>query len=270
MKNIRIYKDDIRVNVLRSLFFTDTILAMTGALFVGGTWYFLFRNFFHIMPIEYFVSILIVLEIFFLGFITQKIDNQPIYKIIPRALMFKGGQKEFRQRDLESYFVDFSVQDNHIYRKNSIIRMLLVEPFDIALLNDQDRENFFIKLKQTIHVLPSQMQFIVRKEKTLIKDYSQHFFSLYDHSNSKREMLINAYINDLSQLIESHEFMTPRHYAVFSVSCTTAKLSDRVKAIKKLNDVEMSFAGALSACNIQARSLTSNELINFSEFTLRS
>ena len=270
MKNIRIYKDDIRVNVLRSLFFTDTILSVSGALFVGGVWYLLFRNIFHLLPMEYFVSILIILEIFFLGFITQKIDNQPIYKIIPRALLFKGGQKEFRQKDLESYFIDFSVQDNHIYRKNSIIRMLLVEPFDIALLNDQDRENFFIKLKQTIHILPSQVQFIVRKEKTSVKDYSQHFSSLYDHSNSRRETLINAYIKDLSRLIETHEFMTTRHYAVFSISCNTAKFNDRVKATKKLNDAEMSFAGALSACNIQARSLTNQELINFSEFTLRS
>lgn len=270
MKNIRIYKDDIRVNVLRSLFFTDTIMAVSGALVVGGIWYALFRNFFHFLPMEYFVSILVVLEIIFLGFITQKIDNQSIYKIIPRALMFKGGPKEFRHKNLESYFVDFSVQDNHIFRKDSIIRMLLVEPFDIALLNDQDRENFFIKLKQTIHILPSQVQFIVRKEKTTVKDYSQHFFSLYDHSSPKREALINAYIQDLSHFIESNGFMTTRHYTVFSVSCNTAKYSDRVKAMKKLNDNEMSFSGALSACNIQVRTLTNQELINFSESTLRS
>ena len=218
---------------------------------------------------EYFVSILIILEIFFFGLITQKIDNQPVYKIIPRSLLYMFGHKEFRHKDLESYFVDFSVQDNLIIRQNSIIGILAVEPFDIALLNDQDRENFFIKLKQMIHVLPSQVQFIVRKEKTSLKDYSQHLFSLYNNSNSKRETLINSYINDLSRLIQVNDFMTTRHYAVFSVSSNTAKVNDRLKAINKLNDIRMSFTGALSACNIQVRALTNQELIHFSEFTLR-
>lgn len=270
MKNIRIYKDDIRVNVLRSLFFTDTILALSGALVVGGIWYLIFKNLVHYLPMEYFVSILIILEIFFLGLITQKIDNQPIYKIIPRSIMYLIGRKQFRHKELESYFVDFAVQDNLIIRKNSIIGILSVEPFDIALLNDQDRENFFIKLKQMIHVLPSQVQFIVHKEKTTIKDYSQHFFSLYNNSDSKREGLINSYIKDLSHLIQINEFMTTRHYAVFSIPCNPSKAIDRVKAINKLNDTEMSFSGALSACNIQTRELTNKELINFSEFTLRS
>ena len=270
MKNVRIYKDDIRVNVLRSLFFTDTILVLSGALIVGGIWSLCFQNWLHFLSIQYFVSILIVLEIVFLGFITQKIDNQPIYKIIPRALLFNGSQKKFRHKDIESYFVDFTVQDNHIFRKNSIVRMLLIKPFDIALLNDQDRENFFIKLKQMIHVLPTQVQFIVRKEKTIAGDYSQHFSTLFDQSNTKRESLINNYIKDLSQLILANEFMTTHYYAVFSVPCNCAKVKERVRSIKKLDDIEMSFAGALSACNIQTRSLTNQELINFSEFTLRS
>lgn len=269
MKNIRIYKDDIRVNVLRSLFFTDTILAVSGAMVIGGIWYLVFRNFLHSIPTEYFISVLIILEIFFLGFITQKVDDQPIYKVIPRGLLFKSNKQEFRQKDLESYFIDFSVQDNLILRKNSLIRIYEVESFDIALLNDQDRENFFIKLKQMIHVLPSQVQFIVRKEKTTTKDYSQHFFSLYDQSNGKREALVNRYINDLSDLINSHEFMTTRHYAVFSVSGNTSKVNERVKAIKKLNDMGISFAAALSACNITVRPLPNDELINFCEITLR-
>lgn len=269
MKNVRIYKDDIRVNVLRSLFFTDTILALTGALVIGGVWYLLFRNFFHFLPLEYFVALLIVLEIFFLGFITQKVDNQAIYKIIPRCLIFKSGKQEFRQKDLEPYFVDFHIQDNLIIRKNGIIRIYEVEPFDIALLNDQDRENFFVKLKQMIHVLPSQVQFIVRKGKTTTKDYSKHFFSLYSQSDRKREPVINQYIKDLSSLISAREFMTTRHFAVFSVSGNTVKTNDRVKAIRKLNDMGMSFAAALSACAINIRPLVNDELIKFCEETLR-
>ena len=92
-------------------------------------------------------------------------------------------------------------------RKNAIVKLYEVEPFDIALLNDQDREHFFVKLKQMIHVLPSQVQFIVKKEKATVDDYSKHFFSLYDSANTKRERLINNYIDDLSELVSSHTFM---------------------------------------------------------------
>ena len=269
MRNIRIYKDDIRVNVLRSLFFTDTILVVAGAVVIAFFWFLVFHYVIHFFSWGYFISLLIVSEIFFLGFITQKVDNQPIYKVVPRGTTFNVGKKEFRQKDLEPYFVDFQIQDNLIIRKGSIIRIYEVEPFDIALLNDQDRENFFIKLKQMIHVLPSQVQFIVRKEKTKIKDYSNHFFSIYNQSESIREPLINRYIEDLSHLIETHEFMTVHHFAVFSVSCNTTKPHERVKAIKKLNDIGIRFASAISACHIDVRPLTSSELISFCEETLR-
>lgn len=269
MKSIRIYKDDIRVHVLRSLFFTDTILFVSGTVVIALFWFLIFHYIIHFFSWGYFITPLIVSEIFFLGFITQKVDNQPIYKIIPRGSTFHTGKKEFRQKELEPYFVDFQVQDNLIIRKKSIIRIYEVEPYDIAILNDQDRENFFIKLKQMIHVLPSQVQFIVRKEKTKVKDYSSHFFSIYNQSEKDREHLINRYIKDLSHLIETHEFMTVHHYAVFSVSCNTIKPEEKVKAIRKLNDTGIRFASAISACNIDVRPLNSEELISFCKETLR-
>jgi len=269
MRNIRIYKDDIRVHVLRSLFFTDTILVVSGAAIIALFWYMIFNHVFHYFSWEYFISLLIISEIFFLGFITQKVDNQPIYKIVPRGATFQTGKKEFRQKDLEPYFIDFQVQDNLIIRRSSIVRVYEVEPYDIALLNDQDRENFFVKLKQMIHVLPSQVQFIVRKEKTKIEDYSTHFFSIYNQSEPAREPLINRYIQDFTHLIETHEFMTVHHYAVFSVSCNTAKPHERVRAIKKLNDGGIRFTSSMSACNINAKPLNSEDLIHFCKETLR-
>lgn len=269
MRSIRIYKDDIRVHVLRSLFFTDTILVVSGAVVIALFWFFIFHYVIHFFSWGYFISLLIVSEIFFLGFITQKVDNQAIYKIAPRGVTFQTGKKEFRQNQMESYFLDFQVQDNLIIRKGSIVRIYEVEPYDIALLNDQDRENFFVKLKQMIHVMPSQVQFIVRKEKTKVKDYSTHFFSIYNKSQDIREPLINRYIEDLTKLIETHEFMTVHHYAVFSVSCDTAKPHERVKAIKKLNDVGIRFASAMSACNINVTPLSNDELISFCKETLR-
>ncbi len=269
MRNVRIYKDDIRVNILRSLFFTDTVLVVIGALVIGVALYFFFNSLLHFFSWGYYISALIVCTIFFIAFITQKIDNQPIFRIVPRALRFNGSKKKSRYHDLEDYFVDFSIQDNLIIRNNSIVRMYEIEPYDVALLNEQDREHFFVKLKQALHTLPSSVQFIVRKERATSKNYSPHFFSLYDGSNKKREPLIEKYIEDLTALIDSEPFVVTRHYGVFSVSCNTQKPHDKVAAIKKLDDIGLRFASALAVCNIGVRILENDELIQFAKTTLR-
>ena len=269
MRNVRIYKDDIRQHILRSLFFTDSMLFIVGGLCIAGILYFLLAYVLHAFNWNIYIALFIVLEIAFIAFITQKIDNQPIYKIVPRGLIFKRSKKKYRQKELESYFIDFSIQDNIILRKNSIIQMLEVEPFDISLLNDQDREDFFLKLKQMIHVLPAQVQVIVRKEKAKTTDYSKHFFSLYANSNQKREPLIAEYIKNLSDLVTESNFTATRHYAVFSVSCNPAKQQDKVQAMKKLHDMTTRFSGALNACNIAVQPLETEELINFAQQTLR-
>ncbi len=269
MRSVRIYKDDIRVHILRSLFFTDTVLAVSGALVIGGLLFLFFQYVLHYFHWPYYISSLIIGEICFVGIITQKVDNQPIYQIVPRGITFKTSEKQYRQKDLEQYFVDFAIQDNLIIRKNAIVKMLHVAPFDIALLNDQEREHFFLKLKQMIHTLPAQVQFIVRKVQAKPEDYSKHFSSLYDQSNTKREPLIDGYIKDLSNLITENTPMITRNYAVFSVACDTAKPHEKVKAIKKINDMGARFASAMVSCNISVRQLQNDELIQFSKDTLR-
>ncbi len=269
MKSVRIYKDDIRVHILRSLFFTDTVLVVISAVLITGGVYFFFHSILHYFNWGYFVSALIVTVTFFVAFITQKVDNQPISHVLPRAFSFHSKGKQKRYPELEDYFVDFSIQDNLIIRRHSIVRMYEIEPFDVALLNEQDRENFFVKLKQSLHTLPSSVQFIVRKERAKTKDYSKHFFSLYNSSSKKREPLIARYIEDLSNLIDSEQFLITRHYAAFSVSCNSIKPNEKVTAIKKLDDMGIRFASALSLCHIHIRSLENEELIAFTKSTLR-
>ena len=269
MKNVRIYKDDIRQHILRSLFFTDSTLFLVGGIVIGATLYIVLNYVLHSFDWNIYLASLIVLEIAFVGFITQKIDNQPIYKIFPRAIGFKKSKKTFRQKELEPYFVDFTIQDNVIIRKNSLIQLLEIEPFDISLLNDQDREHFFLKLKQMLHVLPDQVQFIVKKDQAKTKDYSEHFFSLYENSNSKREPLISEYIENLSDLVSRGKFTTTKHYAVFTVSCNPNKNNEKLQGMKKLHDMTMRFSSALFACNIPVRQLDQDELVSFAKDTLR-
>lgn len=269
MKNIRIYKDDIRTNILRSLFFTDTALVIGGSIIISFIIYLIFVYGFKTFNWSYYLSSLFVGVIFFIAFITQKIDNQPIYKIIPRAIKFRKAKKEQRFKYLDSYFTDFIIQDNHIIRKQSIIRILEVEPHDIALLNEQDREHFFTKLKQTIHILPSQIQIIVKKERSTSKDYSKHIFSVYNTTIPGREPLINRYVKELTNLIDSNNFMITKHYISISVSAQTKNSKSKIEAFKKINDAELRLASALAQSNISTRSLDNDELIKFMKETLR-
>ncbi len=263
MKSVRIYKDDIRVNILRSLFFTDTALVTLSAITIAALLFLFFKYSLHFFNFGYYLSSLLVLEISFAALVTQKIDNQPIYKIVPRGFIFKTGKKKFRTGQLDSYFTDFTIQDNLIVRVASIIKMLEVDPFDIALLNDQDREQFFIRLKQVLHTLPSAVQFIVRKERASPKDYSPHFFSIYAHSGKKREPLISSYIQDLTSLIEVNPLLVTKYYAVFSVSANPNKTASKLQTIKKLNDMSVRFSAALSACHITTRVVEDEKLIEF-------
>ncbi len=270
MKSVRIYKDDIRVHILRSLFFTDTALVLIGTVSISVLLYLFFRYVLHTFIISYYVSAVIVCTIFFIAFITQNIDNQPIYKIVPRLLTFKGSKKNRRFKDIDPYFTDFSIQDGAIVRKGSLIKIYEIEPFDVALLNEQDRENFFIKLKQSIHILPSGVQLMVRKVEAKPKDYSKHYFSLYEGASKNQEMLIDRYIKDLSKLIENETFFITKHYAIFTIPCNTAKADDLVKSMKKLHDVAYRFASVLTGCNISIKSLENEELENYFRLTLRS
>lgn len=269
MRSVRIYKDDIRTHILRSLFFTDTALVVSGSLIIAGLLYVVFFYLLHFFSWSYYLSSLFVSIIFFVAFITQKVDNQPIYKVVPRAISFKTKKKELRTHNLEPYFVDFDIQDNFIIRKNSLVQVFEVEPFDIALLNDQDREHFFVKLKQAIHTLPNQIQFIVKKEQASSKDYSRHFFSLFDNASQEREPLIKEYIDNLTELVETNNFLITKHYAVIAVPCNPKSVDSKKNAVKKLFDISSAFAANLSLCQISIRPLENNELASFVKNILR-
>lgn len=269
MKSIRIYKDDIRVHILRSLFFTDAVLGVLGALIVAGLTYVFFQYGLHFFNWNVYLAATAVCEIAFLAVMTQKIDNQSVSSIVPRGIRFKLSRKKLRHKQLDQYFLDFSIQDNVILRKNSIIKICEITPFDIALLNDQDREHFFVKVKQLIHVLPFQVQLIVKKEKVKPADLSKHFFTLYDQANRKREPLIEKYVSDMSELVTAHEFLSTHHYAILSVSCNTRKPQEKINRLKKLNDMYLHMASGLSACQIDIRLLQNDELTTIARSTLR-
>lgn len=269
MRPVRIYKDNIREHILRSLFFTDTMIFICGAAICAGLLWITFNNILHFFQWGAYISSVIVTEVFFFVFITQRIENQPIYRIFPRAIIHIGSKKKYRHKELPSPLTDFSVVDTYILRRNELIAIFSVEPFDIALLNNEDREHFYQSMKQMIHTLPGKMQIIVRKEKAKVSDYSKHFFSIYEQSEKKREGLINSYITDLSRLIETDQFLIVKYYAVFSTSVNPNMPQSMIDAKQKLLDMGNRLSSALSSCNIHIKQLSEEQLIEFCKTQLR-
>jgi len=251
------------------MFFTDTAIVSGGILVIAVSIYLVFVYGFHFFDWGYYVSAVFVAIIFFIAFVSQKIDNQPIFKVVPRATTFSASKKELRVTNLDPYFTDFHIQDDLVIRKDKLIRIYEVEPFDIALLNEQDREHFFIKLKHAIHVLPTQTQFIVRKVQAQSSDYSKHFFSLYDDASPDRESLIHEYIGNLKDLIDSNSFFVTKHYAVIATPCNTMRSQSVVEAVNKLNDIGARLSASLTVCSISTHPVTGNDLKQFVGSILR-
>ncbi len=92
MQIARVYKVKLRENVLRQMIFTDkTIVIGIIALIGAGIWYW-GRNL--SSQIKVFTT-LIFSGVVILG-LTSKIDNQPSYKILARAIPFIFRRKEIR------------------------------------------------------------------------------------------------------------------------------------------------------------------------------
>jgi len=267
MKPARIFKDNIRENVLRSLLFTNQVIIGIMIVVIAGVNFVIFQT----TPLKnlppsfwgnYITSVIFV-GLFIITPLLFKTDGQPVYMLIPRGIKHLLSNKKQTAKNIHPYFSNFHIQDNTIFRQSSLTRIFQIEPKDIALLSDQDKLNFYEGLRTMLHMLPIKTQFIVRREIATSKDFTQHFYSMYKESNNEREDLIQGYIHGLKQFIDDHTFLISKHYAVFSIECNTKSSPDIVKGMQKLVDVGARFMRGLGENQITARALNNNEIINF-------
>src|SRR5258708_3214491 len=247
------------------------IFILTGAGIAGLT-FVLFKIFFGNFNSLSYLFTLGVLEPAFVVIATLKIDNQQIYKILSRSLLFVLYPKKYRGNQLGEYYNDFSIQDELIVRKNSISKVFQINPHDISALNTTDRQSFFANLKQTLHVLPSQLQILVKKEVTTKEDFTDHFLHLYQSlpkRNLKKEKMVASYQNELEQFIASENLLTIKQYGVFAIPVDTNNVTEKVKAIGTLDDMYIRVTSSLESCHVTTRQLTNIELEKYMKGLLR-
>ncbi|MGH7202965.1 MAG: hypothetical protein ACREHC_00805 [Candidatus Levyibacteriota bacterium] len=270
MRTVRVYKDNVREHIFRSLFFTDTVIFLGIGLFLAVIIFVLYKFVFHFFQYGVYVSTIFIVELLYALVATLRIDNQPIYKIIPRAIIHSFTKKHFAMKELDSTISDFKIIDNYILRKKRLITVYEIRPYDIALLNEEDREQFYLKIKTTLHTLPGKVQLIVRKEVAKTSDYQDHFFSLYKDAQPKREQLIENYINDITKLLDLEKFQMVKYYAVFSTPLSSIKETDFVAACERLYDMGIRFSSGLEIAQITIRQLKKESLVTYFQSQFRN
>lgn len=270
--SVRIYKDNLRQSIFRTLVLTDVVLFVIVGIFIAIFTYFLYSILFHKVNWMSYLFILGILEPTFIVIATLRIDNQHIYKILSRFSLFFLSKKKFRGNQLGAYYNDFTIQDDLIVRKKSIAKVFHINPYDISALNATDREAFFANLKQALHMLPSQLQLLVKKEIQTPQDFIDHFIHVYKSlpkGNAKKEAMVGNYQRELEQFITTEKLLAIKQYGVFSVSVDTANVDEKAKAIGKLDDIYKRFSSSLETCHVTTRQLTNTELETYMRRLLR-
>lgn len=263
MRTVQVYKDNLREHIFRTMFFTDTVLFLSFGVIIAIATYILYYYVLHISEGGLIVATIFLLELFYAIIATLKIDHQPLYKIIPRAINYSISKKQFTQKELKQTTGEFKIVGDYIIRRKKLIAVFEIKPFDIALLNDEERERYYAHIKTMLHTLPGKVQLISRKEKATVKDYHNHFFSLYETANKELNPLIEKYIRDLSTVIEINDFQIMKYYAIFSTSLPATDDYTFSLAAQKLTDMGTRFSGALASEKIYTTQLTNRQLIAY-------
>jgi len=270
--SIRIYKDNIRENIFRSLLFTDIVLFSLSGVLIAIIVYALFFLASPRINWAYFLGTLGFVEISLYAFALIRVDNQPIYKIIARLIPFTFCKKRLRANKIDTYFREFTIQDGLIVRKKNIAKLFAIQPFDISAINSNERQTFFANVKLALHTLPSRLQIIARKEIAGNSDFTDHFFHLYKSikkGDKRRERMIENYQKDLTSFIQNEHALTMKYYGVFSIKADTAIPKEKVNAIGMVTDMYTRLTTALESCNVKTRELTNPEIEKHIEKTLR-
>ncbi len=269
MKSVRIYKDNLREHILRSLFFSNNVIFLGVGLVIAVIIFLIYHSILHHFQIGLFAMTVFTAEICLALIATIQIENQPIVSMIPRAFGFTISKKHYGMKDLDTTTSNFSIVGNHMKRKKELIAIFEIKPYDIALLNEEDREHFYHQVQMMLHTLPKQVQLVVRKETAKVADYQSHFFSIYKNADKKREQLITEYVEDISELLNTDKFQVMKYYAIFSSPLPSAKETHFVEAVKNLHDQSIRFITSLSTINITVSQLQNEELVAYCKSQLQ-
>lgn len=269
MRNIRIYKDNLREHILRSLFFSNTVIFIGVGILIAVIIFLFFQFILHHFELGLFAMTVFTAEVCLALIVTIPIENQTIVSLLPRIYTFITSKRNYDMKDLDTTTSNFSIVSNYLKHKQELLAVFEIQPYDIALLNEEDREHFYHQVKMMLHTLPKQVQLVVRKETAKISDYQSHFFSIYKNAEEKQEKLITDYIEDISHIVATGKFQIMKYYAIFSAPLSSNKELDFAEAVKNLHDQSIRFITSLNTINITVSQLQKDDLIVYCKSQLQ-
>ncbi len=161
--------------------------------------------------------------------------------------------------------MNYWIQDNFIFTKNSIIIIFEIEPIDVVLLPEYEQESFFNELHRALNSIGMEhIQFLMRTRKAQPHDLKKHFRNIITQDikfkSSKtqeiRNTLAQKYMKELSSLLENNIIPVKEYYLVIDEKVNTQKTQKILSAVKNLERKTQRITGNLRRAGIKTYHLT--------------
>ncbi len=221
-------------------------------------------------------------RVFVVGFVSivcwmtlsYEFDRQPAYTLlIPYLRYLFTTKKEPRIAD-----VDFDLVDNLLVFKEKVVTVFKLEPVDIMLLSEQDRQIFikniqtFLNNQRGIHT-----QILMRNRGAEQSDYIKHFdhittqqVSLHSKEMADfREDKLAGYIKDMQALLSKNIVPIRDYFILFEIKGNTSTSRKTIKLISELQELTDRIASLLDHAKVRTSQLVEEDLEEFLQSFIR-
>lgn len=269
---VNIRKDKLHRGVLRTLLLTDKIIFILAGVAIAGFDFVLTAIIVGKIYWLWYWGMVAISEVLFYLIAMLHIDNQPIYKVAYRAIFYFFSGKKLRGGKIGAYFHNFFIQDNLLFRKSSINLVFRITPHEITGISDAKRQLFFSHVRNSLNMLTTQLQIIVRKEFAKKEDLTGHFLFLAENiekGDTNREAMLRNYRKDLLSFVENNKLLMWNFYGVFSAPADTGNTEDKVRGTGIVHDLFKRYLTSIQDTKVKAQQLENAEIISLAKKTLR-
>jgi hypothetical protein len=215
-----------------------------------------------------------MIGIFCWAILSHEVDRQPAYTLILPYLQFMFNSKKLTK--LKE--INFDVVDNLLIFKERIVVVFKLEPVDIMLLSEQDRQIFiksiqnFLNNQRGIHI-----QILMRNRGADQSDYMKHFNNITSqqvslHSKEMgnlRENKLAGYVEDMQVLLSKNIVPIRDYFILFEIKGNTSTSRKTIELIRKLEELSERMGNLLDQSKIRTNQLRDEKLEEFLQSFIR-
>jgi hypothetical protein len=200
--------------------------------------------------------------------LSTEIDRQPAYTLVVPFIKYFFSAKT--QESLAE--LDFDLIDNVLIFKDRLVAIFKLEPIDIMLLSEQDRQIFtndiqaFLNNQRGIHT-----QIITRNRGASQSDYLNHFQDITNQTvninnlemNELRDSKLAGYIQDMNKLLATNIVPIRDYYFLVEQKGDNSISKQSIENLQKLEQQSNRICILLNQAKIETKHLKDKELETF-------